>query len=63
MGIRKDCPGDCLTSRRKASSGAASELRETAASLSQVNQLVGDNYLGGRIDSSELLPELTRCLT
>lgn len=26
MGIRKDRPGDCLTSRRKVSSGAASEL-------------------------------------
>ena len=25
--------------------------------------LVGDNYLGRRIDSSELLPVLTRCLT
>ena len=25
--------------------------------------LVGDNYLGRRIDSSVLLPVLTRCLT
>ena len=26
-------------------------------------EMVGDNYLGTRIDSSVLLPELTRCLT
>ena len=26
-------------------------------------KLVDDNYLGRRIDSSVLLPELTRCLT
>jgi hypothetical protein len=28
-----------------------------------LGKLVDDNYLGRRIDSSVLLPELTRCLT
>ena len=42
---------------------AKSSMSETLATYDNHPTLAGVNYLGGRIDSSVLLPELTRCLT
>ena len=40
-------------------------VQTDVAGMDSVNQdgRVNDNHLGRRIDASELLPELTRCLT